>query len=208
MISERIGNLVRHRLLVLGRLLARIGFHSQLADDHRCAAQSRRRDCDCQRPSSNRRRLSPRCQRLRYARWRGGPGHGFGLRFRGLSRLHAGPVFGGAGLRWGPRLPARHGRRQDRIDSGFCGNRGRATDQLCPGEGRGGGIQGLGWSGCAAGACHSPGALSHDWQPLWALWILAIATHLTALTRILHVWRASLAKSTPIRCGRLTRNGS
>ena len=34
-------------------------------------------------------------------------------------------------------------------------------------------------------------------QPLWALWVLAIATHLTALTRILHVWRASLAKSTP-----------
>jgi CDP-diacylglycerol--glycerol-3-phosphate 3-phosphatidyltransferase len=34
-------------------------------------------------------------------------------------------------------------------------------------------------------------------QPLWALWILAVATHLTALTRIVHVWRASLAKSTP-----------
>jgi CDP-diacylglycerol---glycerol-3-phosphate 3-phosphatidyltransferase len=34
-------------------------------------------------------------------------------------------------------------------------------------------------------------------KPLWALWILAIATHLTALTRIVHVWRASLAKSTP-----------
>ena len=34
-------------------------------------------------------------------------------------------------------------------------------------------------------------------QPLWALWILAIATHLTALTRIVHVWRASLAKSSP-----------
>lgn len=26
-------------------------------------------------------------------------------------------------------------------------------------------------------------------QPLWALWVLAIATHLTALTRIVHVWR-------------------
>ena len=26
-------------------------------------------------------------------------------------------------------------------------------------------------------------------QPLWALWALAITTHLTALTRILHVWR-------------------
>jgi CDP-diacylglycerol--glycerol-3-phosphate 3-phosphatidyltransferase len=25
-------------------------------------------------------------------------------------------------------------------------------------------------------------------QPLWALWILAIATHLTAVTRIAHVW--------------------
>ena len=34
-------------------------------------------------------------------------------------------------------------------------------------------------------------------EPLWALWVLAIATHLTALTRIVHVWRASLAKSTP-----------
>jgi CDP-diacylglycerol--glycerol-3-phosphate 3-phosphatidyltransferase len=34
-------------------------------------------------------------------------------------------------------------------------------------------------------------------KPIWALWILAIATHLTALTRIVHVWRASLAKSTP-----------
>ncbi len=34
-------------------------------------------------------------------------------------------------------------------------------------------------------------------KPLWALWILAVATHLTALTRIVHVWRASLVKSTP-----------
>jgi CDP-diacylglycerol---glycerol-3-phosphate 3-phosphatidyltransferase len=28
-------------------------------------------------------------------------------------------------------------------------------------------------------------------QPMWALWILAITTHLTAITRILHVWRMS-----------------
>lgn len=28
-------------------------------------------------------------------------------------------------------------------------------------------------------------------QPLWALWILAVATHLTAVIRILHVWRMS-----------------
>jgi len=28
-------------------------------------------------------------------------------------------------------------------------------------------------------------------QPLIALWILAVATHLTAITRILHVWRLS-----------------
>lgn len=34
-------------------------------------------------------------------------------------------------------------------------------------------------------------------QPLWALWVLAIATHLTALTRIVHVWRASLQEATP-----------
>jgi CDP-diacylglycerol---glycerol-3-phosphate 3-phosphatidyltransferase len=34
-------------------------------------------------------------------------------------------------------------------------------------------------------------------QPLWALWVLAIATHLTALTRIVHVWRASLTESSP-----------
>lgn len=34
-------------------------------------------------------------------------------------------------------------------------------------------------------------------KPLWALWILAVATHLTAMTRIIHVWRASLVKSTP-----------
>lgn len=26
-------------------------------------------------------------------------------------------------------------------------------------------------------------------QPLWALWILAVATHLTAATRIFHVWK-------------------
>jgi CDP-diacylglycerol--glycerol-3-phosphate 3-phosphatidyltransferase len=31
-------------------------------------------------------------------------------------------------------------------------------------------------------------------QPLWALWILAIATHLTAATRIIHVWRLSLSE--------------
>ena len=33
-------------------------------------------------------------------------------------------------------------------------------------------------------------------QPLWALWVLAVATHLTAITRILHVWRMSVAEST------------
>lgn len=30
-------------------------------------------------------------------------------------------------------------------------------------------------------------------QPLWALWILAVATHLTAAWRILHVWRVTQA---------------
>lgn len=33
-------------------------------------------------------------------------------------------------------------------------------------------------------------------QPLWALWILAVATHLTAVTRILHVWRLSEREAT------------
>jgi CDP-diacylglycerol--glycerol-3-phosphate 3-phosphatidyltransferase len=32
-------------------------------------------------------------------------------------------------------------------------------------------------------------------QPLWALWALAIATHFTALTRILHVWRLANAEA-------------
>jgi CDP-diacylglycerol--glycerol-3-phosphate 3-phosphatidyltransferase len=31
-------------------------------------------------------------------------------------------------------------------------------------------------------------------RPLWALWPLAILTHLTALTRIVHVWRAHLGE--------------
>jgi CDP-diacylglycerol--glycerol-3-phosphate 3-phosphatidyltransferase len=31
-------------------------------------------------------------------------------------------------------------------------------------------------------------------HPLWALWFLAVATHLTAVTRITHVWRLSLAE--------------
>lgn len=34
-------------------------------------------------------------------------------------------------------------------------------------------------------------------RPLWALWILAIATHWTALTRILHVWRLSQREAPP-----------
>ncbi len=34
-------------------------------------------------------------------------------------------------------------------------------------------------------------------QPLWALWVLAVATHLTAITRIVHVWRLSERESTP-----------
>jgi CDP-diacylglycerol--glycerol-3-phosphate 3-phosphatidyltransferase len=33
-------------------------------------------------------------------------------------------------------------------------------------------------------------------QPLWALWILAILTHVTAVWRIVHVWRATQADST------------
>ncbi len=32
-------------------------------------------------------------------------------------------------------------------------------------------------------------------QPLWALWALAIATHFTALTRIVHVWRLANAET-------------
>lgn len=34
-------------------------------------------------------------------------------------------------------------------------------------------------------------------QPLWALWVLAVVTHVTALTRIVHVWRLSLAEPDP-----------
>ena len=34
-------------------------------------------------------------------------------------------------------------------------------------------------------------------QPLWALWVLAAVTHLTAVTRIIHVWRLSVAESDP-----------
>jgi CDP-diacylglycerol--glycerol-3-phosphate 3-phosphatidyltransferase len=30
-------------------------------------------------------------------------------------------------------------------------------------------------------------------QPLWALWILAILTHFTAVWRIVHVWRLTQA---------------
>jgi CDP-diacylglycerol--glycerol-3-phosphate 3-phosphatidyltransferase len=33
-------------------------------------------------------------------------------------------------------------------------------------------------------------------QPLWALWILAVATHVTALWRIVHVWRLTTAEAT------------
>lgn len=33
-------------------------------------------------------------------------------------------------------------------------------------------------------------------EPLWALWVLAIATHYTALTRIFHVYRQSQADET------------
>jgi CDP-diacylglycerol---glycerol-3-phosphate 3-phosphatidyltransferase len=32
--------------------------------------------------------------------------------------------------------------------------------------------------------------------PIWGLWILAIATHVTALTRIAHVWRLSKTAGT------------
>jgi CDP-diacylglycerol---glycerol-3-phosphate 3-phosphatidyltransferase len=41
-------------------------------------------------------------------------------------------------------------------------------------------------------------------KPLWALWILAIATHLTAATRIVHVWRLSTQEqqsSAPVTAG-------
>lgn len=36
-------------------------------------------------------------------------------------------------------------------------------------------------------------------EPMWALWALAILTHVTAITRILHVWRMAeaLGESTP-----------
>ncbi len=35
-------------------------------------------------------------------------------------------------------------------------------------------------------------------QPLWALWILAVATHLTAVWRIIHVWRVTQADDAAI----------
>jgi CDP-diacylglycerol--glycerol-3-phosphate 3-phosphatidyltransferase len=34
-------------------------------------------------------------------------------------------------------------------------------------------------------------------RPLWALWALAVLTHLTAATRILHVWRISRQETAP-----------
>lgn len=33
-------------------------------------------------------------------------------------------------------------------------------------------------------------------QPMWALWILAVATHLTAVWRMLHVWRLTIIAET------------
>ncbi len=32
-------------------------------------------------------------------------------------------------------------------------------------------------------------------KPLWALWVLAVTTHLTAITRIIHVWRLSTGEA-------------
>jgi CDP-diacylglycerol--glycerol-3-phosphate 3-phosphatidyltransferase len=32
-------------------------------------------------------------------------------------------------------------------------------------------------------------------EPMWALWALAVLTHITAATRILHVWRISLSET-------------
>jgi CDP-diacylglycerol---glycerol-3-phosphate 3-phosphatidyltransferase len=44
-------------------------------------------------------------------------------------------------------------------------------------------------------------------QPLWALWILAVATHLTAVWRIVHVWRVTQAdeRAEPASRARPTR---
>jgi len=42
-------------------------------------------------------------------------------------------------------------------------------------------------------------------QPLWALWVLAVVTHVTALTRIVHVWRLSVAESDPPAPSRAVR---
>ena len=34
-------------------------------------------------------------------------------------------------------------------------------------------------------------------KPMWALWALAVLTHITAATRIIHVWRVSLQETGP-----------
>jgi CDP-diacylglycerol--glycerol-3-phosphate 3-phosphatidyltransferase len=34
-------------------------------------------------------------------------------------------------------------------------------------------------------------------KPMWALWALAVLTHITAATRIIHVWRISLQETGP-----------
>lgn len=34
-------------------------------------------------------------------------------------------------------------------------------------------------------------------EPMWALWALAVLTHITAATRIIHVWRISLQETGP-----------
>jgi CDP-diacylglycerol--glycerol-3-phosphate 3-phosphatidyltransferase len=38
-------------------------------------------------------------------------------------------------------------------------------------------------------------------QPLWALWILAIVTHITAVWRMVHVWRSTQADEAAARTG-------
>ena len=197
MISERIGNLVRHRLLVIGRALAKMGFTPNLLTIIGV--------------------LLNLVVAIIIA-----TGHpqigGFLLLVASAFDMLDGAVARATGMSsdFGRFLDSTLDRYSEAIVYGgvliylldtddaepgailrLRGGGRRLADQLCPGPGRGGRIQGICRIGGSSGARDPARARSLIGKPIWALWILAFATHLTALTRIVHVWRASLAKSTP-----------
>ena len=102
MISERLGNLVRGRLLTVGAFLAGLGLTPNMLTIIGVVLNVVVAVIIATGTSGVGRGLAAVRERVRHVRWRGGQGNRPVIGFRRLSGLHARSLFRGGCLRWRP----------------------------------------------------------------------------------------------------------